>query len=597
MITIREKCLSLLKKIIQACSAYRVTVTAIELFTAYAIIGLMIGESYESNTMLKSPVTEFLFYDWGIAAFFPLFIVAQMFIESLIPYGKQDRKTVCSRVLGLLLNILIACVMVYGIRAEASISVFGIPGDAFGEWCRHFITGYILFLLLMAVYVCHRKSGLDFIEYALHVVVNLAVATAVYFVLLIGINSVILIVNLLFFDGYSSLGGYGAILVTGIYYAPACIMALNNLDNDISDFTGISLVKYVLTGLTVIALAVVYVYLLKILVMWELPSNEIFGIVSGLFWFGMPIWVVAYYYQDETKYMHFLQKVPYGLLPLIPVQAYAMGVRVWHNGLTPSRYMGIFMIVFEIVALFAWRFWKKKLERVLLILAIGITIVIIVPGINMYSMSFRWQKAFLESYYNQVVSHGELTQEEYTRLEGAYQYLKRLPGTEQLIVTYDIYDDEFVRALASTGVEGKNLTQTKRHTIHCCQLVGSLETDGYTSLDMLNQDEKYDVSGEDTLSVDFAAFRFYRRGSGEKDMVTVDISDFANRCIAYEKEHPDAGKEELSDVMRPYIRVEIDKDTVFYMNHFEIRYTDGMKEGKDYFKLSLVNISGVMLSK
>ena len=452
-------------------------------------------------------------------------------------------------------------------------------------------------MLLITVYVCHRKSGLDFIEYTLHIIANLAIATSVYFVLLVGINFIILIVNLLFLDGYSSLGGYGALLVTGIYYAPACIMSLNSLDNDVSDFMGIMLIKYVLTGLTVIALAVVYAYLLKILVVWEVPSNEIFGIVSGLFCLGMPIWTVAYFYRDDTRYMYFMQKAPYGLLPLILVQAYAILVRIYHNGLTPGRYLGVCMVLFEIVVLFAWRFWRKKLERVLLILAAGLAVAICMPGINMYSMSFRWQQAFLESYYNQVIARGELTPDEYERLEGAYQYLKNLPGAEEIIITNDIHEDEFVRLLALSELGGENLTRTKRHTVHCCQLVGSLDTGGYSKFDMLNQDVVYDASGNDKLSVDFAAFRFYKRGSGEKETVTVDISGFANRCIAYEKEHPDAGKEEFSDAMRPYIQIEIDENTVFYLNHFEIRYTDGIKNGKDYFDISSVNISGVMLCK
>lgn len=595
MHTICEKYLLFLKKIIQTCSAYRVTVAVAEAFTIYITMGLIAEDLSKAYDLTDFFIVDFLFLDWGIAAFFPLFLVSAMFTESLIPYGKKERKAKLARAFFFLAGALIAVVMLCGSRMVESARIFGIQGDVCSEWCRHFITSYILFLILMTIYICHRKSGLDFIAYALHVVANLAVSTAVYFILLIGINFVILVVNLLFFDGHSSLGGYGAVLITGVYYAPSCVMALHHLDNDISDFAGAFLVKYVLAGLTVIALAVVYVYLLKILVIWEIPSNEIFGIVSGLFCLGMPIWAVAYYYRDDTKYMHFLQKVPYGLLPLIPVQAYAVGVRICHNGLTPNRYMGVFMILVEVVVLFAWRFWKKKLERVLLIFAIGITIAMIAPLINMYDMSFRWQKAFLESYYRQVISSGELTQEEYERLEGAYQYLKRLPGTEQLVITNDIYDDEFMSLLVTTDVDEKNLTQTKHHTVHCCQLVGSLGTGGYTRLDMLNQDEKYGFSGDDALSVDFAAFQFYKRGSGEK--VTVDISDFANRCIAYEKEHPDADKEELSAAMRPYIRIGIDKDTVFYMNHFEIRYTDGRKEEKDYFKWSLINISGVLLSK
>ncbi len=253
------------------------------------------------------------------------------------------------------------------------------------------------------MYVCHRKSRVGFIEYVLHVCVNFAVSTATYFVLLIGSNFIVSIVNVLFLEGYSTLGIYVVILLTGIYYVSSCIMAMNHMNNDIRDRTGILLIKYVLSGMTICAMVIVYIYLLKILIMWQIPSNEIFGIVAGLFCLGMPIWMIDYFYRDDTKYMRFLQMLPFGLVPVIPVQAYAIGVRIYHNGMTPSRYVGVAVILFEIVMLFIWRFGKEKLERVLLFIGAAIIAAFFIPGINMYSMSDRWQSAFLRTYYQKVL--------------------------------------------------------------------------------------------------------------------------------------------------------------------------------------------------
>ncbi|MBD5506975.1 MAG: DUF4153 domain-containing protein [Lachnospiraceae bacterium] len=591
---IREKCAFLYQKIKQSCSDYRVTVIAVELFTLYVMAG-QIWDHLDSE--YTSRVTDFLFEDWALLAFLALFILAAMFVESLLPYEKKQTNVKIARILGFIIGAVPAAVLVWGLRLEESEQFFRLSGDIVAEWCERFAVGYVFLLMIAIVYICHRKSGVGFIEYILHVLVNFAITTVIYLVLLFGVILIIWIVDSLFLSGYSSLYVHGVILVTGVYYAPACIMALNDLSNEISDRISIIMIKYVLSVMTICALAIVYIYLLKILIMREIPSNEIFRIVTGLFCIGMPIWILDYFYRDDTKFMLFLQKLPYGLIPLIPMQTYAIGVRIYHNGMTPGRYIGVSMILFEVIMLFVWHSWKEKLERVLLILGAGIIIAIFIPGLNMFSVSNRWQRAFLETYYNKVLSQGELTQEEYERLEGAYKYLRWEPQMKELVEQFDIYDTNFVRLLLASGVEGAIQTQTRYHNIHCCQMVGNLDINGYSEFTMLNQDEAYDERGEGKLPVDFSAFRFYKRGSEEQELVVVDLSEFADRCIEYENEHPDAGQTEFSEAMRPYTEIVIDSDTVLYLNHFQINYRDGIENGEEYFEVTSVNISGMLLSR
>ena len=591
---IREKCAFLYQKIKQSCADYRVTVIAVELFTLYAIADQIWDDLDLEYT---SHVTGFLFEDWALPAFLALFILAALLVESLFPYEKKQRNVNIARILGFVIGAAPAAALVWGLRLEESEQFFHLSGDIVAQWCERFVLGYVLLLMIAIVYICHRKSGVGFIEYILHVLVNFAITAVIYFVLLLGVILIIFVVDSLFLSGYSSLYAYGAILVTGVYYAPACIMALNDLSNEINDRISIIMIKYVLSVMTICALAIVYIYLLKILVMREIPSNEIFRIVTGLFCIGMPIWIMDYFYGDDTKFMRFLQKLPYGLIPLIPAQTYAIGVRIYHNGMTPGRYIGVCMIIFEVIMLFVWYSWKENLERVLLILGAGIIIAIFIPGLNMFSVSNRWQRAFLETYYNKVLSQGELTQEEYERLEGAYKYLRWEPQTKELVEQFDIYDTDFVRQLLTLGVEGEIQTQTQYHNIHCCQMVGNLDIDGYSGFTMLNQDEAYDERGEDRLPVDFSAFRFYKRGSEEQETVIVDLSEFANRCMDYENEHSSAGQTEFSEAMKPYTEIVIDSDTVLYLNHFQINYNEGIKDGQEYFEVISVNISGMLLSR
>ncbi len=347
---VHEKWILLYKKIKQACSDYKVTVMTIELFTLYAVIG---GLWSDLDLEYESPITKFLFSDMVLIFFLLLFMISSMLVESIFSYGNKQRKIMLARIAGFAISALIDVILVWGIyagnKAQEAELIFHLSGDVVEEWCGRFTVGYVLLTVVAIVYVCHRKSRVGFIEYVLHVCVNFAVSTATYFVLLIGSNFIVSIVNVLFLEGYSTLGIYVVILLTGIYYVPSCIMAMNHMNNDIRDRAGILLIKYVLSGMTICAMVIVYIYLFKILIMWQIPSNEIFGIVAGLFCLGMPIWMIDYFYRDDTKYMRFLQMLPLGLVPVIPVQAYAIGVRIYHNGMTPSRYVGVAVVYLKLL--------------------------------------------------------------------------------------------------------------------------------------------------------------------------------------------------------------------------------------------------------
>ncbi len=595
---IREKWFFLYNKMKQACSAYRITVFFVELSTLYTLLACLWSDF---DLGYESAVIRFFFQDTPLISFLILFVMASMLVESLFIYGNKERKITIARIAGFVIGATAAALLIWGMEAgdragEAGL-IFSLSGDVVEEWCGRFIIGYVLLLVVAIMYVCHRKSCVEFMEYVLHVFVNLAVATAIYLALLIGFQLIVLIIETLFLEGYSSLSMYVVILLTGIYYVPACIMAMNDMNNDIRDRISLLLIKYVFSGMTICALIIVYIYLLKILVLRKMPSNEIFGIVAGLFCFGMPVWMIDYFYRDDTKYMRFLQVLPFGLIPLFPMQAYAVCVRIYHNGMTPSRYAGVAMVLFEVAMLFVWHFWKEKLERVLLLIGAGIIVAFFIPGINMYSLSDRWQSVFLITYYQKALSKGELTQEEYERMEGAYEYLKWEPGKEDLVSAYDIYDVGFAKQLVTLGIDEEELTQKQYHSIHCCQMVGNLDVSDYRCFDMLNQDERYQYFGDDRLPVDFAAFRFYKRGGDGQEVIIVDLSDFADRCTAYEEEHPKAGKEEFSEAMKPYSCIIIDENMMLYLNHFEVDFKDGIEDGKAFYEVTSVNVSGMLLSR
>lgn len=576
MKSLREKLLLLWRRILQAYADYRITVSAVALLTIYGAVEEFLY-IFDYETRGKLLIEKCFAYSEEISVGLLLFICGAVFTESCFSYTQKEKKVRIVRSVCLVIAALAAVIL---------------------SWLEQFACGYALLLLLGTVYLCHRKSGVEFAEYMLHVLANLCVTTAVYIVLSIGVALVLTVVDTLFVD--SALGSFatvGTILVTGLYYVPCCITALRNMDSDIDKAPGKYLLRDVITSLTIFAMMIVYAYLLKILLLWELPSNEVFGIITGIFCFGMPVWVMDYYYQDETRYMRILQKLPYALIPLIPVQTYAMCVRIYEHGMTPSRYLGMLMIIIEIAVLVIWHFCREKTERVLLVLGVCVIVAFLVPGVNRNSLSDRWQRTFLENYYQKLLTQGSLTQIESRRLKGAYKYLEDKPEMAAFVEQYDIYEESFAAKLADTGVDMETYTRLENHYIHCCQMVGSLDVAGYSSFDMLNQDAGYTGAKENRIPVDFSAFRFYKRENGTEEIVVADLSEFAKRCMAYEKEHPDAGEEEFTAAMKPYQKIILEDDRVLYLNHFKISYLDGMKEGKEYFEIESVEISGMLLER
>lgn len=591
---IRDKLSLVYSKMKQSCFDYRVTVISVAVTTLFAMVYYVLLDTipyvyYGDIPYDKYPILNFL---ENMLRFLVFFVMAVMFTESVFSYEKKERRINSIRIFAFVLSAVISA---------AFITAQNLTESPFIEaWVMRYCIAYILLLVLGIIYFSHRRNGVGFIEYMMHVGVNFCVVTAVYIVLCIGVVLVLTVLELLFFSA-APLNGCCLILLTGLYYVPGCIAALGNMDSSIDDEISRVLMTKVFTGMTVCAMVIVYAYLLKILVTWQMPSNEIFGIVSGLFCIGMLIWVIDYYYRDDTKYTLFLQRIPYGMIPMIPVQAYAMCVRIYNYGMTSSRYIGMLFVIFEIIMLLIWRFRRDKIENVILVLCICVIVAGCIPGVNMFSVSNRWQKSFLVTYYNKVAAQQEITQKEYDRMEGAYKYLRWDPEMEDIVEKYDIYAEDFVQMLSISDLNTTNLTNLKSHYIHCCQLVGELDVDDYSRFDMINQDPLYEDSHYKTeageSAVDFSAFRFYRRSDAEEDIFEVDISDFADRCFAYKEEHPDAAQEEVSDAMRPYQQIVIDDVTVLYLNHFEVRYDDGVKDGEEYFKWTTVNISGMLLSR
>ena len=163
---------------------------------------------------------------------------------------------------------------------------------------------YVSALTLISVYSILINSKLKFKEYLFNVFVNILKSSITYAILALGISLICGIFIALIFDGENyDIIVRANLLIFGIYYVPALIRALSNVNREEENSFIKGIVKYVLLPLVSIAFVVIYIYIIKIFVLRQIPSNVIFRILLSLFVFAFPVWNMAEIF-EENKIVH-----------------------------------------------------------------------------------------------------------------------------------------------------------------------------------------------------------------------------------------------------------------------------------------------------
>lgn len=287
---------------------------------------------------------------------------------------------------------------------------------------------YFFILFLLVLYFCRKKLGCPFTEYLVRVFGRTVRYHIVYLILMIGIGIISSIAIELFGLDYGLLIR-SQMLLLGLYYMSAFLLSFYPEKEEGSLLTA-ALLKYVLSVMVIAAYAVIYVYILKILVTQEIPSNAIFRITAGLFAAAFPLCLMTSPWRPEHMLCRIMKYLPYLFLPFLLLQGYSIGVRLLENGVTPMRYAAVVFLLFECVALVLYYFHPAALE---LLLPVGAGILCVAgffPYINMNYVSFLNQKAVIDQYLSltkeqqqAMLSEHNKNSDAASRVRGAYSYL------------------------------------------------------------------------------------------------------------------------------------------------------------------------------
>ena len=404
---------------------------------------------------------------------------------------------------------------------------------------------YLATLILGTIFIIIKKLKKEFSEYVLKIGINIIKTSFVYGIIATGIALIFSVFYFLIWKVSFKYLLNIEIFIFGFFYCSMFINAVTNTDIEVNAFFE-KLVKYVLMPLLIITMSIIYLYIIKILILREIPKNIIFRITASLFVAGGLIWTCMNYFKEEGALYKFSTKLPIIFSPFILLQIYTLGIRISKNGITPLRYAGIVFIIFEVCYILCYMFKNKKIQYLILFADALLIISIIIPGINAFDISDYSQIKKLELYSQK----SELTDEDKEKISGAYYYLQYTEKGKKYIK--DNLNKEQINDI-------KNLKTSKNNSIR----------NNYEYINLQNNNKLY-VFGYKTATKISASQ--YTEENIKKAFSEVNFKD---------DEYKNILKVDLTEKLQEYINIYKAKDEDelerFFKTNNEIRVNENQK--------------------
>jgi hypothetical protein len=191
-------------------------------------------------------------------------------------------------------------------------------------------------------------------------------------------------------------------------------------------------------------LTILYVYLAKILITWNIPSNEINLYASFAALFFILFYFTLGSFRTENKMIDlFMRWGKYALMPIILVQLYAINIRVSAYGITTLRYVSIILVsivlAFLVLAIFKKGKYLKAIFAVIATVAIVFTFtplnVIDVPDKVQYNRLVNYLEANDMYRDGTVIAKKDIPLEDKREITNIFEYLVNSGGNQIDLIT------------------------------------------------------------------------------------------------------------------------------------------------------------------
>ena len=310
---------------------------------------------------------------------FAFCMAAQGFAVEELFRGKLKRK-----IAGFVISVIISALFVYiGFHKGAEIA--GMDIEMVKEVWLRFCIVYGISLLAAVIFHIKKRLSEGFEVYCTRAFLALVRSYFLYGLFAVGLAVLLFIFNELIFDTDDLLECLEVFLAIS-FLAAITIRALGVKHEKPGRFAGIC-EKFALIPMLIAAFAIIYIYMVKIFVTDDIPSNSVFGILTGLFVSGVLIWTMGHDICSDRRGIGGMSFIlPYVYIPFIFLQSWSILIRIRQYGFTAQRYFGIVLIIFEIlyfVLYITGRIIKKELiGSLLILLALAALICLFAPRLS-----------------------------------------------------------------------------------------------------------------------------------------------------------------------------------------------------------------------
>ena len=460
--------------------------------------------------------------------------------------------------------------------------------NAFGTSIYRILIGYSIVAFLIGLFKVIKNSGLELSKYCTRSFKNLFGTGVIYGILVVGFILIMTIAISLLTPGKDYEPVMRAqIAIFGLFLVPATLLSITNTEGESSKFIE-AVISFVLLPLTALATIIIYIYMLKILALRQIPQNSIYKIIAGLFVVAFPVWVMTYEYKQKNKFVEVFSKImPIAFIPLIGLQVYSIGARIGENGITPVRYMGVMFIIFEIIAIVLSIVNKRKyLTNALLVAAVLMAISTILPVVNMEEISNYNQASRLKNAWREGESFTSLSSEEKATASSAYRYLLRQENSEKYLPKYldkEELTEKLIEHYSPYGDEDETYDE-KRTTYKRVNYQypddGVITVEGYNCIKKF-QVYEYDINEENLESVSLY------------DTFNINLKDYVLGLIEANKNGDESAKEYI--VSHRVHRVDDSRD--IYITDVNLSYEVDLEGNYDSKERISIVIKGCFLIK
>lgn len=547
---LKEKIYNLYSTLKKSTEKFPLTISTILVLTVIYAINLD-NDYIKENTLIN------------ITLFGGIFASSNFFIETIMENKSKKRILYC------IISAIISVIFTYASNIDSNFC--GMENEIFLGRLARLIVCYLISSVVLSIHFNYKKSNKTFEEYTRSIFINIFKSSVVYGILSIGIATITAIFIYLILDGDDyTLIARMEILLLGIYYIPTIIYSFYNVEEEIAKFAKI-IIKYVLGTLLITAFIIIYMYIVKIIVLRDMPSNQIFRILAILFILGCPIWTMIGAFKEEQIIDKVNVKLPLLFIPFIILQIYSIFVRIENNGITESRYLCIMLIIFEIIYTLIYLKKKEKIGLILLVFIVLTMISSIIPYINMFKISELSQYNNLKIYKQKT----DYTQEDKDKIYGAYYYLKYSEQGEKYINKVLTTDEQEQIKKFKTS----NIKYDKNEYVSASTNVEYINIDGYKKLYNIEA-RNYNVKNK---NIDEIFKNLELKLENNQKIIYIDILSNVRQYIENE--------ENLQRNFETMNEIQFDNNKKMIIKSFHISYNEVNEEVESY------SIDGYLLEK